>query len=305
MNRPDEDEGLSPPREPGLGAIEVLVGQEDVLPHLVDQGSPPEAPDAVPGHRAQELTDDRHDDDDRELQRLALARNLPAGQDTPVDQSHLGAHRETHGRDEAQREDGAVSGRLEKLLHSYPAFAMDTAVILGASSADRNSPGTGSGPYLRGPSGRDGRAGGRGRGRARRRGRARGGRRRGRARGGRGRDSAERARAGGRGRGRDSAERVRAGGRGRRRDRRGRRGRRGRRAGRRGRHRAGGRRGGRRHRPSRVLLGHDDPDECRGSTGEHDRRPGQARDPCPCPGAGTRCVVVPGPPHGEPGRGRT
>ena len=69
--------------------------------------------------------------------------HLAAGQDTPVDQGELGAHREAHGGDEAQREDGAVAGRPEKLLHSYPASAVGTGVIFGASNSDRNSPGRG------------------------------------------------------------------------------------------------------------------------------------------------------------------
>ena len=70
--------------------------------------------------RAQHLAQRRHDDDDGEVQRLPLTRDLPAGQDTPVDEGELGAHRQPHGRDEAEGEDRAVAGRLEEFLHVLP-----------------------------------------------------------------------------------------------------------------------------------------------------------------------------------------
>ena len=66
------------------------MGQQDVLPHLVDEGPPTETTDAVAGGRTQYLGHDRHDDHHCELQRLAFAGNLAAGQDTPVDQRDLG-----------------------------------------------------------------------------------------------------------------------------------------------------------------------------------------------------------------------
>ena len=138
MKRPDQHDRLAAPGEPGLGTIEILVGQQDVFADLVDERAAAEPADAVAGHGAQDFTDHRHDDDDGEVQRLALTGYLAAGEDTPVNQGQLGTHREAHGRDEAQGEDGAVAGRLEKLLHSYPASAAGTAVISGASRADGN-----------------------------------------------------------------------------------------------------------------------------------------------------------------------
>ena len=206
----------------------------------------------------------------------------PLARTPAVDQRDLGAHRETHGRDEAQHEDRAVAGRLEKLLHSYPASAIGTAVIFGASDADRNSPGTGGGPYLEVPPD---------------------------VTAGRvvvvvgglvvvvgglvvvvGGAAAELVRGtvvvvvgmvvdvvdvvdvvlG------ESAGTVLV---------------------------VGGAVGG--AVPPGCSLATVIPMRAGGTTGEHYRRSGQAGDPCLCPGAGARCVMVPCPSHREPGRGRT
>ena len=268
MNRPDEHEGLSRAREPGLGAIEILVGQEDVLPHLVDQGSPPEAPDAVPGHRAQELTRYRHDDDDRELQRLALARNLPTGQDPPV----IRATSAPTGRPMAET-------KLSTKITQYPADLRNSSTPTLLSPWTRRSSwasprliaihrAVGGEPLSRGRTGGDDRAGGGGRGRARffRRGR-----------GGAEPSSSHRswsfvglvvAKVG---LGDVTGVGLVVGG------------------------AVGG------SQRSRVLPGHRDPDEHGGTTGDDDRRSGQPADPCLCPGAGAPREVVSGPPHGEPG----
>ncbi len=120
-NEPAEkNDGLPPAAKPCLGPVEVLMRQEDVLAHLVDESSPAVTPDAVAGQRAQELAKNGHDDHHGQRQRLALARNLPAGEDAAVNEGELGAHGEPHGRDEAQREHCAVAGRFEKFLHALP-----------------------------------------------------------------------------------------------------------------------------------------------------------------------------------------
>ena len=105
----EQHDGLPSPSEPGLGTIEILVGQEHVLSDLADQRPPAEAPDAVAGHRTQDLPQGGDDDHQGELQWFALARNLPTGQDAPVDQRDLGPDREAHGRDEAQGENRSVA----------------------------------------------------------------------------------------------------------------------------------------------------------------------------------------------------
>ena len=94
---PEQHDGFAPAGEPGLRPIEILVGQEDVLADLVDEGSATEAADAVAGSRAQHLTERRHHNDNGEIERLPLPRDLAAGQDTPVDEGELGAHRQPHG----------------------------------------------------------------------------------------------------------------------------------------------------------------------------------------------------------------
>ncbi len=97
--------------------------------------------------------------------------DLPAGEDAAVDDGHLGADGQPHGRDEAQNEDPGVAplleevletGRqqgemaplLQKLLHVVPCFSVGgdhqgrrlKAVILGERSSFRNSSVTGAWP---------------------------------------------------------------------------------------------------------------------------------------------------------------
>ena len=55
MNRPKNTKGSPAPGEPGVGTVEILVGEQDVLPDLVDQGPAAVAPDAVAGQGAQHL----------------------------------------------------------------------------------------------------------------------------------------------------------------------------------------------------------------------------------------------------------
>ena len=65
----EEDDRLTPPGEPGLGPIEVPMGEQEVPAHLVDQRPAAAAPGGVAGHRAEHFAQDGDDDHDgqREL----------------------------------------------------------------------------------------------------------------------------------------------------------------------------------------------------------------------------------------------
>src|SRR5271165_5837614 len=60
----EEDDGLTPPGEPGVGPVQVSVGQEQVLAEPVDERPTAVAADGVARQRAEELAQDREDDDE-------------------------------------------------------------------------------------------------------------------------------------------------------------------------------------------------------------------------------------------------
>ncbi len=117
MKRPNRANGSPRRGEPGLGPVQVLVGEEDELAEPVDQGPSAVLADGVAGDVAEQLAQQGHHDHHDHVERL-LARHLPAGQDAPVDHRHLGPDGQAHGRDEAEDEDSQVAPLPQEVLEA-------------------------------------------------------------------------------------------------------------------------------------------------------------------------------------------
>jgi hypothetical protein len=93
------------------------VGEKQVLPESIDQRAATVEADEVARQRTHQLAHGGQDDDNDQVEVVRFVGDLAAGQDAAVDDGQLGTDRQTHRRDEAERENGNVAPGLEKVLH--------------------------------------------------------------------------------------------------------------------------------------------------------------------------------------------
>ena len=77
---PDEDQHLPSTGKPGVGSVEVSMGDEHVLAEAINERPTASGTDEIPDIRPQQLPSRRGHDDQDEIERVELPRNLATGQ---------------------------------------------------------------------------------------------------------------------------------------------------------------------------------------------------------------------------------